>query len=488
MRSFVNIDAFIPPQFEAHRLMIVESFERFVAQLSPARQAELLASQQALPADCTHERRLVACLRCCPTLHKLGQILARDKRLDAALRDALQHLEVLASSTSLGAIEPVVKAELGAALSEFDIRLGAHALAEGSVAVAWPVSWMSHRDRQERQRAVLKIPHPNIRERVAEEVNVLRDVAEHVERHAKRFGVSALDCREAMEDACRLLEREVDVRGEQSNLDLAARQYANDPNVAIPELTPYCTENITAMSHLEGRKITELTDATPIERQRLAEQIVESLLSNVVFARDADTLIHGDPHAGNLMRMQDGRLGLIDWGLAAALSGAQRTALSKIFVAGITFDAPLLAANLASLASRRPDESVLRRVADAALSDVSPASPPGLTWLTRTLDRASLSGIQFPGNALLFRKSLHTLIGVVEDVSPDVSMDQVMWTRGAAAFAGDLLSRGFAPPTGSAFAIRLSNADMLRAWWSLPLAPMRYWQRAMEQAFGDVNR
>ncbi|MCB9852647.1 MAG: hypothetical protein H6819_06090 [Phycisphaerales bacterium] len=487
MRSVLTIESFIPPAFDAYRPLIVETFDHFLDRLPPHRQAGILHAQQELAASSSAEQRLVACLQCCPTLHKLGQILARDKRLAPELRNELQQLEVLASQTPLREIEPFVNRALGDAIREFDIDLEPHALAEGSVAIAWPITW-KRPDDSSPNRAILKIPRPAIRQRVAEELDVLSEIANLVESNCDRYGLPAFACRETFDDVRQLLLNEIDFQREQVHLAAAARQYAEDAFVTIPALLPFSTTEVTAMSRLDGTKITHLNTTSAADRSRLAERICGGLLAHVMFARDSDVLLHGDPHAGNMLRMHGDAIGLIDWSLAGTLSDSQRGALMQLVVAGMLLDGPMLARSLASLAVRTPDESVVRAVAGEALAEIGVGSPAGISWLTRTLDRAAIAGVQFPDSALLFRKALHTLFGVLADVSPETSVDSLMWSQGLAAFANDLPARSFALPTDERFAVRLSNAELIQACWSAPLAPWRYWQQAMARAAASADR
>ena len=89
--------------------------------------------------------------------------------------------------------------------------------------------------------------------------------------------------------------------------------------------------------------------------------------------------------------------------------------------------------------------------------------------------------MQFADSALMLRKSLHTLTGVIRDVSPDTPIDALLWSDAMAAFVGDFATRGIATPNDTGFAVRLSNADLFQSWMSLSLAPLRYWQRAMSR-------
>ena len=46
-----------------------------------------------------------------------------------------------------------------------------------------------------------------------------------------------------------------------------------------------------------------------------------------------DGVFNSDPHAGNVIAMDDGRLGLIGYGATATLTHAQRTALAQLLIA-----------------------------------------------------------------------------------------------------------------------------------------------------------
>lgn len=56
-----------------------------------------------------------------------------------------------------------------------------------------------------------------------------------------------------------------------------------------------------------------------------------------------DGFFNGDPHAGNVLLLDDGRLGLIDWGQVGRLSPEQRVHFSKAIIAVAARDEPLIA-------------------------------------------------------------------------------------------------------------------------------------------------
>ncbi|MGZ3414872.1 MAG: hypothetical protein ACXWNX_14935, partial [Isosphaeraceae bacterium] len=75
------IGALLPEAYASYRRPIVEGLRLFLSRLPGPDVARILGDQAALRADASAEDRLVALAERCPALHKLGQVLARDRRL-----------------------------------------------------------------------------------------------------------------------------------------------------------------------------------------------------------------------------------------------------------------------------------------------------------------------------------------------------------------------------------------------------------------------
>ena len=70
----------LPEAHAAYRPLLVDGLRFFLERLPPPRQARILTEQLRLPGHTSPARRLVTLLRQCPTLHKMGQVVARDQR------------------------------------------------------------------------------------------------------------------------------------------------------------------------------------------------------------------------------------------------------------------------------------------------------------------------------------------------------------------------------------------------------------------------
>src|SRR5215469_5322522 len=141
-----ELAAVVPDCYAEFRPVLADGLSFFLEHLSPPRLAEVFEAQAGLPADAGLPRRLVLFLHACPALHKIGQIVARNRHLDPELRRHLQELESLEPHTPFEQLQPILERELAPAAAEYRIRVTERPLAEGSVAVVVPLIWSDPAD------------------------------------------------------------------------------------------------------------------------------------------------------------------------------------------------------------------------------------------------------------------------------------------------------------------------------------------------------
>ena len=232
----------------------------------------------------------------------------------------------------------------------------------------------------------------------------------------------------------RLLANEVILDQEQTHLLQAADFYANSPDILIPRLFPFSTPLVTAMERVDGCKVTR-QNLPPRDMRQRAERIIRALLAQPFWeCRAAGAIFHADPHAGNLMATPDGRLAILDWALTTHLSKAQCEAVVQLLLGALTLNPGRVYAAIETLGQPIDPEPVQVAVLES-IQQVRRGHFPGVDWLVSLMDTlASTSAVRFPEEVILFRKALLTLSGVVDDVSPDVSMDGVLIRQGAIEF------------------------------------------------------
>lgn len=152
LESALDVGRLLPPCYEKWGPVLRDSLRFFVERLQPARQMAIFAEQMSMSPAATTEERFVALLRHCPTLHKLGQVVSRDRRLAPELRSHLQELESLPPALPTRGLLAELRRELAGvpiALGGTDaageerlvLVLGEQPLAEASVAIVVPFTY-----------------------------------------------------------------------------------------------------------------------------------------------------------------------------------------------------------------------------------------------------------------------------------------------------------------------------------------------------------
>lgn len=473
----LDLAALVPDEFGALRDVFRGGLERFVFRLPPARIDQLAQRlSEVAPAAGPHAR-LLAFLRHCPSLHKFGQLIARRRDIDPGLRLLLQGLESLHSGRRDESVRRAVDAGLGPWRSRYQVEVGDTPLAEASVAVVVPVAWRD--DRGAVRDGVVKLLKPHVTDFLMQELDALAEVADFLEAESRTHGLPPLEYRATYDDVRTLLEHEVDLASEQNHLAAAAAAYAAHPDVCVPELLPFRTPNLIAMQRVRGIKVTD-SAGRPAERDRLAAVMVRALLADVLFSPHDEAVFHADPHAGNLLALDDGRLGLLDWSLAGRLKRDERRQIVQIVAGALTLDAARIARAVAALAIDPPNPVAIEPVIERSLRRIAAGRLPGLAWLVELLDGLALAGARFPPRLLLMRKTLWLLMGVLADLAPDFQADMVLVGATWQAFIREWPHRITVGPGEHGPHTHLSSLDLMELGLSAPWSLAAYWMRSWQ--------
>lgn len=473
----VDITPLVPEVYAAYRPLVADAVAFFLQHLSAPRLTAILAEQQALPGDASVSQRLTSLLFHCPTLQKLGQLVARNRRLDRELRSRLQALETMPGMACADAVKQVIRSELRdipAGVLQFDST----ALAEASVSVVVPFSLIFGELSDPSASGVLKVLKPGIEEFLEEELVIWSELGQFIDERCEYYKIPPLNYAESLETIRELLAREIRLDREQRHLAEAAEFYKDDAKrIQIPSLFPFCTSRITAMERVYGRKVTDVGALSERHRRRLANSVIEALIARPVWRPQETTIFHADPHAGNLFFTEDERLAILDWSLTGHLGKVERVHIVQLLLGALTLDPKRIVQEIAALAQTPVNESALRTVVDKALGKLYAGEFPSFHWFQSLLDNALLSvGVQFSSELLLYRKSILTIEGVVADISGTSSIGHVLPASAIRQFLCEMTARALAPPTSRHFGTHLSNLDLLFSlYWGGPTAVARFW-------------
>lgn len=469
-----SLRSLLPGSYLGLARAIKEGLVVFLSGLPESIQQSVFAAQTNLPASATVSERLGSLGHTCPVLQKLGQVLARNQHLAPELREQLQKLESMSPTVPLETIQEVLSRELGS-LGRLGIVLLPPAIAEASVAVVIP--FRETRNGSDRE-GVFKLLKPGVEERLELELDLLGRVATHFDEECEELGIQRLDYRETFEQIRQKLSCEVLLDQEQRNLIAARDFYSGDPDVLIPELFDCCTSRVTAMQRVVGEKITDHDLSSQKDRFQLAAMVSRALITRPILSRANAALFHSDPHAGNLLYTNDGRLAILDWCLVGSLSEQTRVSMVQIILGAITLRSDKIVGVLEELSERvSVDRLTLTKVVDDWLQKVRHGQYPAFSWLVGLLDEAiQTARLKVDGEMMLFRKSLLTLEGVISDLGADgFRWDDVAAGEFLLQFGRELPGRWFSTPASNNFATRLSNLDLVETVLSYPLTLPRFW-------------
>jgi ubiquinone biosynthesis protein len=254
------------------------------------------------------------------TYVKLGQLLS--SRPDLIPDEYIAELERLVDEVPpvpYVAIEAIIEQEIGTAVFE---SLDPDPVASASIA---QVHKALLRDGRE---VVVKVRRPGISEEVDKDLDLLRSTAGLLERRsetARRLQLDAL-----VDEVDWHLRAELDLREEAFNTELIARLLKRHTQLAVPEVIhPYVTEQVLVLERIRGRKITDDVARSLPDASELAETFFRAYVHQVCI----DGVYHADPHRGNILLTDEGKIALLDFGLIGRLDDDTRTTLSMLLLA-----------------------------------------------------------------------------------------------------------------------------------------------------------
>lgn len=135
--------------------------------------------------------------------------------------------------------------------------------------------------------------------------------------------------KEQFEDLRTRLERETDYEQEAAMLQRVRSLFREDDGIVVPRAFPeHSTARVLTMDYLEGITLDEFVATNPSqeERNRFARLILQAWYRMLYAGR----LFYADIHPGNFLFLDNGRLGLIDFGFMLELDESMWDQFRKI--------------------------------------------------------------------------------------------------------------------------------------------------------------
>ena len=317
-----------------------------------------------------------------PTFIKLGQILAsRPDLVGPSLSEELKQLRANVEADEIAQVRETLRNELGEDYESHFQTIDFTPLATASIGQV-------HRAvLNDGSRVVLKVQRVGIERKMQQDMEVLAGVAQLAER------VDALNAWgpvEMVRQLAPMITRELDFSRERQNLDQFAEMFSRKScDVIIPRpVNALCTRRVLVMDELIGAPLADYLASHPNQKpevsepkpgnadqedagsdptrnstaddptahqattasenvaasesplqssqthddplkQHLGETIAEAYLTMLF----DEALFHADPHPGNLIVMDNGTLGILDFGMIGRIDETLRETIEEMLVA-----------------------------------------------------------------------------------------------------------------------------------------------------------
>lgn len=212
----------------------------------------------------------------------------------AALRDDVPPLP-------FKSIEKLLREELGVPLSEAFADFERDAFAAASIGQVHRATTTDGRQ------VAVKVQYPGIAEAVETDLRNAQMLFPLVKRLAPGLDVKALagELRERIGD-------ELDYEVEAQNHRAMARAWRGHPFVYVPAVdTNLSRRRVLVTERIDGRKFEAVKQLSDPQRDRYGEILFRFFFGTLKHLRRAA----GDPHPGNYLLLDDGRVGFLDFGL-----------------------------------------------------------------------------------------------------------------------------------------------------------------------------
>lgn len=407
-----------------------------------------------------------------PTFIKFGQILST--RPDLIPEGLVRELETLQDNVSPLGFEEIaaqIQKELGKPPAELFAEFDPQPLASASIAQV-------HRAvTKTGDKVVIKVQRPGIKPKIDGDLNILYFLARQVEEvfpEARLFNLLGIVSEFELN-----IQRETNFQIEAQNIDRFRKNFAGSDTIHIPAVyKDLSTSEVLTMELIEGRKVTDLMksgeDLTPLAKRFL----------NAAFQMlYVDGFFHGDAHPGNLFIMNDGRIGLIDFGMVGRLSQDMREKVIDVIFALLREDMRAVARTFYELGTPQAKVNYTafeQEVVETLEQEVvgRPLSELQVGLLFRKICEGAIKfQIRMPTDFTMMFKAMVTAEGLAKMIAPNVNVidearphimkmvaERYSWKRISQEAVDDLrqlakFARG-APTAGTEILRQLQGGDL----------------------------
>lgn len=376
----------------------------------------------------TEERIRMAIEELGATFVKLAQVISN--RPDVISPKLIKEFEKLQNQVHPESYETIIAA------IEKELQLGVNTLFAyvektplGSASIG-----QVHRARlRNGQEVVVKVQRPKVSEQVRKDLDIIKEIVRLSEGYFRKKGVlNPLDIVETFE---KVMLKELDYNTEARNMDQFRKFYEKNTDFYVPKVyKDISTKKILVQEYVKGCKITDVArlHAWGIDPQNIAERGMEIYMSQIF----EHGFFHADPHPGNILIQETGRICLIDYGMVGKLSTRDKFNFAGVFINMAQRNPQRMARSLMQLALDSDVKNVKKLEADLSeliedyvMLDVSETNINEFAISLQSIIYEYK--LQVPPSVFVILRSFTILEGIGKTISPSFQFYEFLKPYGA---------------------------------------------------------
>ncbi|WP_232686158.1 ABC1 kinase family protein [Halobacterium zhouii] len=356
-------------------MALLRSYRRFVVvawqflplvwgYLRDRRRFVLFGGQRRVTSETRVERAqrlLDSLLTLGPTFIKLGQLLStRPDVLPPEYVDVLTELQDRVPPADWVDARVVLEEELGPVEDAFD-DFDTDPVSGASLGQVYTAE-------VDGERVAVKVRRPGIEELVEADLRVIRWTVPLIARFVGESRAFSLE--NLTDEFAKTIREEMDYVREAEMLSEIGANFADDPNVVVPEVyETHSGGRVLTMQYIPGTKISDVDtlDEQGVDRSAVAETVERAYLKMII----DDGVFHADPHPGNLAVQSDGTVVFYDFGMSGRVDEHVQNTIVEFYVAVANQDIDAILDALIDMGTLSPeaDRATMAEVMELAIQD-----------------------------------------------------------------------------------------------------------------------
>ena len=164
-----------------------------------------------------------------------------------------------------------------------------------------------HKAKKDGKTLAVKVQYPGISNSIQSDLRMVKPVANAM------FGLPEKEMQKYFQEVEEKLLEETNYTLELRQSQEISTTCTNIPDIFFPVYYPeYCSSKVLVMDWLEGDHLKEFLDKKP--SREVKNRVAQALWDFYNHQLHTALAIHADPHPGNFLLQEDGRVGVIDFG------------------------------------------------------------------------------------------------------------------------------------------------------------------------------